>query len=121
MTAQPHSMRAIIGALAGPIVWAGHFFFLYLMEAFACTSQGASASAVRGTGIAATAAALGVLALLSLRSARVSHEPEAVRPESTFAFAGALTLLSMVAIVWTSAPLFLLPACVPAYHAMPGG
>src|SRR5688572_33157322 len=40
MTARRDSMIEIVKALAGPMVWAAHFFFLYLVEAFACAAHG---------------------------------------------------------------------------------
>jgi hypothetical protein len=111
-------MLAIIKALAGPIVWAAHFFFLYLVEAFLCPAGGAFTGAIRWAGIAATAAALSLLALLALSSARASDGlSDGTAKEGPLAFARPLTLLSMVAVAWTSAPLFVLPACVPAYDA----
>ena len=116
MMTQPRSILELMKALAGPIIWAAHFFLLYLVEAFACTSQGAT-GVVRWTGLAATAAALGVLALLYLRSTRVLYAPgEGVaQNQALTAFARPLILLSMVAILWTSAVLLLLPACAPAH------
>ncbi len=117
MKTQPRSILELMKALAGPIIWAAHFFLLYLVEAFACTGQGASTGVVRWTGLAATAAALGVLALLSLRSTRVLYAPGegAAQNQPLSAFARPLILLSMVAILWTSAVLLLLPACAPAH------
>ena len=117
MKAQPRSVFELMKALAGPIVWAAHFFLLYLVEAFACTGQGASASAVHSIGIAATATALGVLALLSLRTNRALHAPGegAAQNQPLSTFARPLILLSTVAILWTSAALLLLPACAPAH------
>ena len=123
MTARRDSMIEIVKALAGPMVWAAHFFFLYLVEAFACAAHGVSTGAVRWVGISATAVALGALALLALGSTRASSSPRegTVQDGSPAALARPRILLSMVAIVWTSAPLLLLPACMPAYHTMPGG
>jgi hypothetical protein len=103
----------LVKALAGPIVWAAHFFFLYLTEAFACTGQGSSTAAVRWIGIAATLVALAVLALFSIGLAGVRHQTETAATDSALGIAVPLAVLSMVAIIWTSIPLFLFPACVP--------
>jgi hypothetical protein len=122
VTAEVHSRLVVLKALAGPIVWAGHFFFLYLLEAFLCTADAAYIGVVRWTGIAATAAALGLLALLVLSSGRASNGSIVnTARDDPMAFAVPLTLLSMVAVAWASMPLFLLPACLSAYQAMPGG
>jgi hypothetical protein len=63
--------------------------------------------------MAATAAALGLLALLALSPGRASIGLTVnTARDDPLAFAVPLTLLSMVAVAWTSVPLFLLPACL---------
>jgi hypothetical protein len=98
---------------ARPLVWAAHFFILYLAEAFACTDSGGNAIAVRWIGASATIVALAVLAWWGARFPRTARRSGdgCASPDSLFAFAVPLTLLSMLAILWSSIPLFLLPAC----------
>jgi hypothetical protein len=116
MNARPKPIVDCMPALAGPLVWAMHFFILYGSEALACTEPGAPGNAVRWIGAVATIAALTALSLLPLgiRRTLVAPVQEAGSTEASLAFAGPLTLLSMIAIVWTSLPLVMLPACAPA-------
>jgi hypothetical protein len=117
MRVQRHSVVAFLKALAGPIVWAAHFFSIYLADAFLCTGQVPHTAAVRWIGLAATVAALAVLAVVAAgfaRSMRAAGNGTA-QAESSFAFAAPLAVLSMVAIAWTSMPLLLLPMCSVGY------
>ena len=115
MKAPPYSTFALIRALAGPIVWAAHFFLLYLTEAIACTDQRLTAGTIRAMGVLVTVAALALsLGLLLLARARPEASAFAAETQQHFAFATPLLLLSMIAIIWTSMPLLLVPACVPA-------
>lgn len=109
MNGQPLPLSSLLFALAGPIVWAAHFFTLYLSEAFACTDRG-GAAAVHWIGTGATIVALAALAVWG---ARFPTSPGGSREGSAslFAFAPPLTVLSMLAILWSAMPLFLLPAC----------
>jgi hypothetical protein len=112
MNGQPLPLSNLLFALAGPIVWAAHFFTLYLSEAFACT-DGVDAAAVGWIGTGATIVALAALAVWGARfptGAGGSREGRA-SPHSLFAFAPPLTVLSMLAILWSAMPLFLLQAC----------
>jgi hypothetical protein len=98
-----HSAGQALLGLIGPILWAAHFFSLYLAEAFLCASTGADTS-VRIAGGVLTLAA--ILALLFARS-RTAGSPWAslIRP---------LIDLSMIAVVWTAIPLAALKTCAPA-------
>lgn len=103
MSARVHTVGQALLGLIGPIIWAAHFFSLYLVEAFLCVSADAGTSArIVGGGLTLAA----VAALLYARS-RVSGSAWAslIRP---------LIDLSMVAVVWTSVPLIVLQACTPA-------
>lgn len=108
MNARPLSLTHLLIALTGPIVWAAHFFILYLAEAFAC---GAGATAIRWIGAMATIGALAVLAVWGGR--RGAHTSD-VQPSADVGLSIALplALLSIVAILWSAMPLFLLPACM---------
>jgi hypothetical protein len=86
------------------MVWAAHFFALYLAEAVLCSPSVPYASAVRVAGVTITLIA--VLALLWAR--RLFGQSEA-RP-----FARPLIDLSIVAVLLTAIPLALIAACRPA-------
>jgi len=112
-TQQPSS--SFLWALAGPIVWFVHFVGLYLAEAFLCIAPGAdTATNLRVAGTGLTLLALTLLFASFIRGAYVArHRQQATVAGAQFPFAQPLTLLSMLAVVWTSVPMFLLPACVP--------
>ena len=108
MNARPLPLTHLIPALTGPIVWATHFFILYLAEAFACA---AGASAVRWIGAMATIGALGILAVSAARAGAHISDGQPSVTAVLLSFAMPLALLSIVAILWSAMPLFLLPAC----------
>lgn len=111
MTSQTRPMTDLLLAFAGPLLWAGHFFSLYLTEALLCTAQGAATqTTLRTIGGALTVCA--VAAMLAL-ARRQRHDLSVPGRSAALPFAVPLTLLSALAVLWTSLPLFLLPACTP--------
>jgi uncharacterized membrane-anchored protein len=117
MSTQPRSMLDLIAVLSGPIVWSLHFFSLYLLEALGCTVAGTSAGGyVRTSGAVITAVALAALLGLAMyhrrgfrrRSHGTGNEADALER-----YAALLAVLSLVAVLWASIPLFVFPACVP--------
>ena len=94
--------QALLG-LIGPIIWAAHFFSLYLAEAFLCVSADADTS-VRISGGGLTLAAIAAL-LTARRRASDSQWVSLIRP---------LIDLSIVAVVWTAIPLAVLGTCSSA-------
>lgn len=107
MTGHVRSIGAILPLLAGPLIWAAHFFALYLTESYACQSM--SSGIVRAIALGGTL--LGLAACFAawtlLRSAQAGDNLLA-------GFALPLTILSGVAIAWTALPVVLLPACIVA-------
>jgi hypothetical protein len=99
----------LLVALFGPLVWSLHFFGLYLAQALLCTTLEAATAPVRATGAGLTIAALLALSVFAVRERRNS---QAITGQlRALAFAGPLTALSILAVLWTAVPLFLLPAC----------
>ena len=116
MSAHPRPMSDLLLACTGPLVWAGHFFGLYLTEALFCsTSPSAAAIQVRWIGAGLTVIALAALIAFAV-CARYSTDGLNELSADTgalFSLAGPLTILSILAVLWSSIPLFLLPACAP--------
>jgi hypothetical protein len=111
MTSETRPVTDLLIAFAGPIVWAGHFFGLYLTDALLCPAQAWGPQAtVRFVGAALTVFALAVVVAFAIRQ---RGKGAAARDPAALFFALPLTLLSVLAIFWTSVPLFLLPACAP--------
>jgi hypothetical protein len=117
MNAHPRPASDLLVASFGPIVWAAHFFGLYLTEALLCTApEAATGAQVRSIGAGMTVIALAALVALALRHRhgfRLSAGGNTRTPAALSKFAGPLTIVSILAVLWTSIPLFLLPACAP--------
>ena len=116
MSAHPRPMSDLLLALIGPIVWAGHFFGLYLTEALLCSILAPAAGAqIRWIGAGLTVIALAALLTFAMCSQRCFgfSDDKRTDPGTLFSFAGPLTIVSILAVLWTSIPLFLLPACAP--------
>ena len=116
MSTYPRPMSDLLLALTGPIVWAGHFFGLYLTEALLCSAPGpATGAQVRWIGAGLTAIALAGLVAFALRHRHDFHlfAGDATGASAALSFAGPLTIVSILAVLWTSIPLFLHPACAP--------
>jgi hypothetical protein len=107
-------------ALAGPAVWAVHFFLMYGAEVLTCTGAAATS---RGGQVLPVAIALTVVAMTGLfcilvwRFAPVRRPHQAAddihgslfwRDAST-----ALAALAMLGVLWVALPAILLPACAP--------
>jgi len=102
----PRPISDLLFGMAGPIVWAIHFFGLYLAEAFLCPP-----AVSPGTEIVRTfAVILTVLALAVLIWLRVNARP----PAGALAFKRPLIDISFVAVLWTSIPIVLIEACRPS-------
>jgi hypothetical protein len=114
---ESRAMLNLVAVLSGPIVWALHFFSLYLIEALACTVVGTSAGTrVRTNGAVITALALAVLLGLAVRHRRGFRRRSHGTANSADALercAALLAVLSLVAVLWAYVPLFVFPACVP--------
>ena len=103
MSARVYTVGQTLLGLIGPIIWAAHFFSLYLAEAFLCVSAGADTS-VRIAGGGLTLAAI-VALLYARRRTTMSQWAHLIRP---------LIDLSILAVVWTAIPLLALKTCTPA-------
>jgi hypothetical protein len=101
MTGRVVTIGHALLALVGPMIWAAHFFAVYLAEAVLCSPDVAADRAVPAVGVGLTVAALIVLIWVRRRAAggAVSWF---VRP---------LIDLSIVAVVLTAIPLLMIEAC----------
>lgn len=103
MTARPRTTASALIGLIGPIIWAAHFFSVYLAESLLCSSTEADKLVRLAGGILTIAA---VSALLWARSRSLDSEwTWLIRP---------LIDISIVAVIWTAIPLFTLQACMQA-------
>jgi hypothetical protein len=113
------SIKALAFVLAGPVIWAAHFFALYATEAFLCNGGtfSAAAGAVRPIGLTLTVIALAALsifvswqALLGLRTKRAASIDAHVYRKISIGLAA----IALLAVTWGVLPAILLPACMPA-------
>lgn len=108
MSARSRPLSDLLLAIAGPVIWAGHFFGLYLSEAVLCAAPGSLTEMLtRSIGVGLTIVALAMLAALTAMPAGRDSS------RAHFAFARPLSMLSMLAVLWTFIPMTLLPACMP--------
>lgn len=106
--------RTFLFLLAGPIIWAAHFVFIYSTHGVICarpTLRDAWVGAPVFPWIIAAASllALSVMSLIYLRLR--TRMPPTQDPGFLPWLAGALSLLSAVAIVWETIPVLWTPAC----------
>ena len=102
--------------IAGPAIWMVHFLAIYIVNALGC-ARPRSALAMSALGLplsswlilAGTALALTAMAIIAARQAR------RVRKFGLDGFhawlTGALCLLSSLAVIWQTVPVFLVAAC----------
>lgn len=108
MSTQVRSIGHVLPLLAGPLIWAAHFFTVYLVEAFACDAV--NAGFVRAVGAGTT-----FLALAAISCAGWVFWKSLPRKNGIGElFALPLAAVSGIAIAWTALPLALLPSCTPA-------
>lgn len=107
--------RVFLVMLAGPIIWAVHFLFIYAVNGVACARPAmhdtwAGLSVSSWIIVAASLLALCAMALIYLR--HHARMPQLAHPGFLSWLAGGLNLLSAVAVVWETMPVLLVPACI---------
>ncbi|HCQ47008.1 MAG TPA: hypothetical protein DIW53_09590 [Achromobacter sp.] len=111
--------RDLLLLIAGPLIWMVHFLGIYIVNALAC-ARPASALAMQAAGlpvsswviIAASVAAWMAIAAAARHAARRSRRenaPDGARFRAWLT--GALCVLSALAVVWQTVPVFLVAAC----------
>ncbi len=102
----------IVAAFGAPVVWAAHFGTLYAANAIACARD--SAASVSATATIATLLAIGIIVML-WRIGEGAPAGLAGGDRSTSTMLRFLSRwlggLSLLAILWTAVPVFLVEAC----------
>lgn len=106
--------RTLMLLLAGPIIWAAHFVIIYSVHGISCARPAwhgywGGVSPASWIIVAASLLALAAMALI-YRHLR-TRMPFMGNPGFLSWLAGALSLLSAVAIIWETIPVLWLPAC----------
>lgn len=118
-SAPRHPVALLLATMVGLYAWAAQFTVVYGFTAVAC-ARGFAHASVFGIGIvrliivAASVAAFAVTAIAfvrSLRAHRRSGEATSQRDGFLVYLTVLISGLSLVAIVWTGLPAFLIPVC----------
>jgi hypothetical protein len=110
-------LQALLAAIAGLIVWAIHFIVVYGAQATACVRGAVAERSI--VVMVLVVSALALLALLALllraRSLMRRGPQDGAAGDSLDWFmprvAMGVTLVALLAVVWETAPAFVLPAC----------
>ncbi len=106
--------RTFLFMLAGPIIWAAHFLFIYSVHGVACarpTLHGAWAGIPVSSWIIVGASLLALIAMALIYLRLRTRMPHIGDPGFLPWLAGTLSLLSAVAIIWETIPVLWVPAC----------
>lgn len=105
--------RTFLFMLAGPLIWAAHLLFIYSVHGTVC-ARPAWHGAWAGIPAPLVILIAGLLALAAMAAIYLrlhKHMPRVATARFIPWLAGALNLLSAVAIVWESLAVLLVPAC----------
>lgn len=103
--------RSFLLLFSAPLVWAVHFLAIYAWTAVLCERPEWRAERLIPWGVVlASAAAIGVIAAINLRAWSRRKEPDG-NAGFVQMTAAALGLLIVIAIVWETLPVFLVPVC----------
>ena len=104
--------------LAGPAIWAVHFFVLYASEGFLCAAGPlAAADAVRLISLTATTIAVAaLLVFLGWQGPRGWRRQRAAAIDAVAYrdISMGLAVMALLAVIWSALPAILLPVCTPA-------
>jgi len=101
-------MARLLGWLGGPLIWAAHFLIVYGSESLFCTRG--TAGAYPAFLAIVTAAALAGLGVLILREARLTRNGTGAHFMDRLSLL--LSVAGAIAVVATSLPILLVPACI---------
>lgn len=112
---QSRYSHAFLVVLAGPIIWAVHFLFIYAVNGVACArpaSYDMWAGFPVSSWIIVAASLLALCAMALIYGRRHTRLPQLGHPGFLSWLAGALSLLSALAVIWETIPVLLVPACI---------
>ena len=109
MTDTRRPLRHFIGALAGPIIWAAHFFVIYGAEALVCRRMSSPLPSI--IWIVGVATTLALVALLTKLARDYRCQQDKACDPFLYRLSTALILISAGAVVAQALPALRLPAC----------
>lgn len=107
-------LRSFFATLAGPLVWAGHFLFVYGFNGVICARPALQSHWLGlpwSSWVICGASTLALAAMALLHYRLCGRLPAVGEPRFLPNLARALTLLSALAVVWETVPVVMLPAC----------
>lgn len=112
-------IRRSLFVLAGLLIWAAHFGFVYVFNALACARQfqgtrlfGFGVVPVTvGLGTALAVAAVLAVLIIALRAPGRGDDMREASADFLRQLAVAVSLLSLMAIAWNGLPALLVPPC----------
>lgn len=107
----------ILLLFAGPLVWVIHFLVIYGFMGVVCERPAAQQAAWLGIALAHWGVAVASVAALAVLAPTVLVQPRTPEPHNRrFVRWMALSLngFALLAIVWETLPIFLVPACASA-------
>jgi hypothetical protein len=113
--AAPSFARDFLRLFSGPIIWAVHFLSIYGFTGVLCARPPLQEAAWMGISIfawgigAATILAIAAVAFLHFRDWRAGLTSR--RSDFLHLTASGLGILSIVAIIWETVPVFIVPPC----------
>jgi hypothetical protein len=112
MSAPVRPLADFVACLAGPTIWALHFFVVYGAETVVCLTVSPSSNAMQWTVIAATGAALAAIAVAVMRHPHDTRAADGATRGFLRMLALSLAALSTAAILATAFMGLRLPACL---------
>ena len=111
---QPTRVSILLPLLAGPLIWAAHFIFVYAANGIFCARPrwgGLWVDAGLATWVLGAAALLAIAAIALVYRRQRAHWPRTDDVGFYPWVAGSLSLLSIIAIIWQSLPVLWVPIC----------
>jgi formate hydrogenlyase subunit 3/multisubunit Na+/H+ antiporter MnhD subunit len=109
------SFSEFLWVLSGPVIWTVHFFSIYITESLICTRPDPSVGVMWVAALLLTIAALALLGAVIVLQRRTFTKPGKNTEGEDRDFLPWLTLLlsmvSALAVIWVTVPVFMLPVC----------
>ncbi|AEC19466.1 hypothetical protein PT7_0926 [Pusillimonas sp. T7-7] len=111
---QSNFTRTFLFMLAGPLIWAAHFLFIYAWHGLVCARPALQINWLNmpiSMWIILTAGVLALTVMAATHLCWRKRMPHMGNPKFLPWLAATLSLLSALAVVWETIPLVWIPAC----------
>ncbi len=114
MTTRSDNVWTFVLLMTGPIVWMGQFVLIYALAGLGCSEAASSVETNRldiAGGVISAVSVAFLLGFILFRFVRPTYLKEFAGAEWARSASIGLAVLSILAIIWGTAPLILLSAC----------